>query len=395
MATSDEEKPCFFLQSVDDPEALGSYLAVHILTCVLNSILSVTATAGNAFVLLLMWKTPSLHTPANLLLCSLASADFVIGLITQPSFITYKIAEMHENAVAVACHGRVVHWVTGFLCAGVSLITITAISIDKLLALVLHLRYISIVTIPRVRNFVVICWTFCVLTMVLLFIVNADRYWSLVPAPVVLVSLTTTVLAYVKIFGILRRHRNQIHDQSTLSNRNLRSGLTIKKFRKSAMTTLYILILFLACYLPFLVAMLCRIITGYTASIKVAYEICATVVYVNSTLNPVLYCLRITEVRAAALRKLRRWRVRLNFFLAPGATRSSGWTTSAASTFGADLDSFYRGHDISAATMNDYQQKSRMSVLFHATETSTPHSGPHLDAFQRMAVQREVVIDTK
>lgn len=70
----------------------------------------------------------------------------------------------------------------------------------------------------------------------------------------------------------------------------------------------YVLLLFLACYTPFLTAMVVRLLFGYSSSVKIAYEWGATVVYLNSSLNPLLYWFRMQEIRLAtynALRKVR------------------------------------------------------------------------------------------
>lgn len=326
---SRQDKPCFFLDTVAETEG-GSIYVLEILTCVVNAVLALSATLGNLLVILVITKTPSLHCPSNILLCCLASSDIVIGIVTQPSFVVYKIAEILHDADS-ACRGRIVHWVTGFACAGVSLLTIAAIAIEKYLALHLHLRYNAIVTVPRVCKVVVAVWTFCVFAIGSLFVINSDRYWTLVPAPVAIISLSTIVVAYVKIYRIIRRHQKQIRDQAQAFSWQLHGGLTMKKYKQSTLTMVYVLVLFLLCYLPFVGCMISRVVQGYTSDIKIAYEIGATVVYVNSSLNPLLYCLRIAEIRKAALKMIRRQRENTNFLMVRTAPRSnSSWASHGA-----------------------------------------------------------------
>lgn len=71
---------------------------------------------------------------------------------------------------------------------------------------------------------------------------------------------------------------------------------------------LYVLAMFLVCYIPFLTAMAVRVMVGYNSLIKMAYEWGATVVYLNSSLNPLLYWIRMQEIRAAAYNVLRKLR---------------------------------------------------------------------------------------
>ncbi|XP_068727266.1 histamine H2 receptor-like [Montipora capricornis] len=293
---------CFFLTTVQLLHE-GGILFSEIICCAVNSVLALTAALFNSIVIFVVWKTPLLHTPSNVLISCLAGSDLVIGLVAQPLFVVYKIAELSDDA-KIACDGRLIHWIAGFVCAGVSVMTIATIAVDKMLALQLHLRYKQIVTVRRVMTTVLAYWFFCVVASVSLFIANSDRYWTLVPIPVLSISLIATFVAYIKIFNVLRRHRNQIRTQtlSAWDNGNM------KKYKKSVFTMVYVLMMFLACYTPFLTAMVFRLILGYNSLNKMAYEWTATVVYLNSSLNPLLYWFRMQEIRVAtynALRKLR------------------------------------------------------------------------------------------
>ena len=215
--------------------------------------------------------------------------------------ITYKIAEIEDSA-QTACIGRLIHWIAGFVSAGVSVMTIAAISVDKGLAFYLHLRYREVVTMSRVLKVVFAFWFFCLTAAVFLFVANSDRYWTLVPLPVLSVTLTTTFVAYIKVFGVLRRHRNQIRAQT----HSAWTGVNMRKYKKSVITMVYVLVLFLVCYTPFLTAMAVRVLVGYSPSVKIAYEWGATVVYLNSSLNPLLYWFRMQEIRLAAYSAIRK-----------------------------------------------------------------------------------------
>lgn len=56
---------------------------------VLNIFLSVTAFFGNALILVALCKESSLHPPSKVLLRSLATTDFCVGLITEPLAVAY------------------------------------------------------------------------------------------------------------------------------------------------------------------------------------------------------------------------------------------------------------------------------------------------------------------
>lgn len=291
---------CYFLATLE-PSRVGNFFASDIVCCVLNSVFSVVATTWNIVVILVIWKTPLLHSPSNILICCLACSDFIIGLMAQPMLVTYKIAEL-KNSANTACIGRLVHWIAGFVCAGVSVMTICAISVDKVLALYLHLRYKEKVTVARVFKVIFAFWIFCISTAVSLFLANTDRYWTLVPLPVLAVTLTTTFVAYIKVFRVLRRHQRQIQSQT----RSAWEGVNMSKYKKSVITMVYLLVMFLVCYTPFLTAMAVRFLAGYSPGVKMAYEWGATIVYLNSSLNPVVYWFRMQEIRLATYNTIRK-----------------------------------------------------------------------------------------
>ena len=80
------------------------------------------------------------------------------------------------------------------------------------------------------------------------------------------------------------------------------------KCKKSAVTVLYVYGLFVIFYLPFCITMFVETFTGYTLTVKIVYDYVGTVVYINSFLNPVVYCWRIGEVRRAVKNRLRNWK---------------------------------------------------------------------------------------
>ena len=121
----------------------------------LNSTLAITAFVGNLLIIVALQRVSSLHPPSNLLLGCLASTDLCVGLIAQPLHIAFLTSPDHSIRcfyLNTAFNGMAV------ILGGVSLLTITAISVDRLLALVLGLRYRQVVTLRRTRIFIIISW---------------------------------------------------------------------------------------------------------------------------------------------------------------------------------------------------------------------------------------------
>ena len=122
----------------------------------LNIFLSITAAVGNALILIALKNVFSIHPPTKLFFRCLAVTDLCVGLIVQPLFATYFILltiNMNEN---VLYHVFQINGALTVTLCGLSVASSTAISVDRLLALSLGLRYRRVVTLRRAR-FVLTC----------------------------------------------------------------------------------------------------------------------------------------------------------------------------------------------------------------------------------------------
>ncbi|XP_078364298.1 histamine H2 receptor-like [Oculina patagonica] len=292
---------CSFLKI--NLDQTGGTQTANILVCILNSVFSLITLTGNSVILHVIRKTRELHSPSFVLLFCLAASDLLVGLICQPFFVAYKIAELGNN-FGVYCTLRMLHTILGWTMAGVSLLTLSLVSVDQLLALTLHLRYTTIVTVSRVFQITAFLWIGTLTGVLLRFSITGSNFsWLFVPLVTLLLTILVMALSTMKIFQIVRRHRRQIRQQQQSVQLNT---VNVLKCRKSAVTVLYVYGLFLIFYFPFCVTVFVETLTGYTLSLKIAYDYVTTVVYVNSFLNPLVYCWRIGEIRRAVKNVLRK-----------------------------------------------------------------------------------------
>ena len=116
------------------PQSIYFSAAVYI-------ILSITTFLGNFLILVALQKESSLNPPSKLLCRCLATTDLLVGLVAQPLHVTYWMSVVHEHWSL--CHyAREAAYITGVALCGVSLLTMAVISVDRLLALLLGLRYL-------------------------------------------------------------------------------------------------------------------------------------------------------------------------------------------------------------------------------------------------------------
>ena len=115
-------------------------------------------------------------------------------------------------------------------------------------------------------------------------------------------SLTTSVLSYAKIFRKLRQHQLQVHPAVPQGQNNGRGvPLNVARYKKSVSTAVWVQLVQVTCYVPFLVLVMPMTYGRMIARrFEIALGIAVTLTYLNSPLNPILYCWRIEAVRQAA-----------------------------------------------------------------------------------------------
>ena len=180
--------------------------------------------------------------------------------------------------------------------AGVSLLTITAISEDRLLALMLRLRYRQVVTLKRVWVLVVFFWFFsagCSIASL-----YKRRIAKMITFIIMLCCLVTSIFCYMKLYFILNLHQAQVKtNKSQGQAHDARIPLNIARYRQTVSSALWVQMALLACYLPFAVATGLRgVLASHSAALNQAHAVTITLLLFNSTLNPLLYCWKIRDV---------------------------------------------------------------------------------------------------
>ena len=343
---------------------MSSQLSIGVLTSLLafNIILSFTAFLGNVLILLTLNKVSFLHPVTKFLFACLATTDLCVGLFSQPLFVAHMILNIdlaNTNLDILQYVGEVIHISSSVLC-GVSVLISTTISVDRLLVLLLRLKYRQVVTLKRAQVVIVLCWVTAVSC-------GLVRVWSQTISQIVvlvigLVSLVTSVLCYVKIHLRLQGNQATVEDSSGGGQSNedeevgggeneagrateegvgettgagrdteeegagvegtgratdegsVRAGkakvspkrriqervrLNIVQYKKVVSSIFWLQLTLVACYAPFIIVSLLRhaVLSGTT--IHGVWLFTATLVYSNSSLNPFLYCWKIREVRMA------------------------------------------------------------------------------------------------
>ena len=121
------------------PELIRGVDGELIFLSALNIFLSIAAFLGNTLILDALHKETSLHPPSKLLYRNLAITDLCVGIITEPLLVTYLTSVVNRRWDS-CCYTVLAIFFSGYTLCFVSLLTLTAISVDRLLALLLGLR---------------------------------------------------------------------------------------------------------------------------------------------------------------------------------------------------------------------------------------------------------------
>ena len=281
----------------------GSSTAPYIVNASLNVLLALVTTALNTLLLSAIRKNTSLHLPSKLLLGSLALTDLGVGIVAQPMFVVFLVAKV-KGFSALSCFSYAILTIAGFIWTCVSLLTMTAISLDRYIALYFHLRYRDIVTTRRVFLVLVVIWLFAGF-FGFLWLSNQIAYGYLVIV-VNSIAFAVTTFAYTMIYrGLRHQHVIQVTDEAQVQTQQQAANpLNVARYRRSASNMLWIYGLFVLCYLPYLLTQIATQFVGRNALIQGLHEFAITVGCFNSSLNPFVYCYRLPEIRASVLETL-------------------------------------------------------------------------------------------
>ena len=274
-----------------------------VLNCVVNSFLSYATVMLNIVLIFALRRTSSLPKTLKALILSVAVSDIGMGILVQPLYTARLVMKMKmKNTNSQETYNEIVN-VIGRTLANVSFFGVTTISVDRFLAIHLHLKhqdlltYQEIVTYKRIVATVILSWLLGA-SLALTGVLSHENVFNLAGVTVVLVCLLTMGLIYFKIYIVVRRHTVQVHAQpaqAVAPNEENRS--IFERVRKTAVGTFYVYLLFLACHLPSAIV----ILTGQKTNKKRRhFKIYAeTLLYLSSSLVPLVYCWKFRHIRCA------------------------------------------------------------------------------------------------
>ena len=188
---------------------------------------------------------------------------------------------------------------SAFLLASASFFTVTTMALDRFLAIYFHLRYHELVTSNRVTAVLAVLWLLSsICTTVDITIL---RYAYIIVAIEVFGLLVSTAI-FIYLSRVVKYHQNMIPKQCELEK-----GGAMEKLRekKSFANASVVYVVFLVCYIPHLCCAIALMNDEFRLSYRVANHVSVFLIFLNSSLNPLVYCWRYKEIRNHLKRTLK------------------------------------------------------------------------------------------
>ena len=255
------------------------------------------AVVGNMLILILIYKYRSLRKPCNILIASLALSDTLVGLIVQPLLIAQRILDFWQTHY---CFLRFMYVWGSYALFFLTLSNMALVSMDRYLVIAKPFTYNTLVSTKRYVVFICGMWI-SINTIVTLYcfkIVENKTYLHLQTA-LMFIPLIIIFVCCTTIYWIAVKQKKRI---AAMSNT---VASTDKNVSKKANSILILALILLVCYLPQIVLLAYRGTFGLKITNYVIPDTWAdTLTFVNSAINPFIFCYRINEFKEALMRLL-------------------------------------------------------------------------------------------
>ena len=278
---------------------------VSITTLVIAGLFLFLTIPGNLLVVLAIVKDPNknMRTPFCGLALSLAMTDLVVGVLVEPASMVIHSREINRLSISFSWFSQF----TYFLLCTASLLSLTALTIDRYIAITSPFWYRTNATFFRSCMVSVSVWVLAIVFAATFFVVGFISYSFVFANIAVFCSLSILVFGYVRIFRKLKRELAALQSFSdTEQERNRSRKRAAERERKITNTYLLMIAAFLLTYGPSCIMVyfmnLCTVCSCDV--IHWLRDIHFVFVTANSFVNPLLYAFRLPNFRSAFLHLL-------------------------------------------------------------------------------------------
>ena len=287
----------------------GSLYSSYVPICVFNLFSCYTAITLNSITIHATRKTSSLPKTLKTLLLSLAVSVLCIGFLVQPLYIACLVMEMEQNTEKNAFYDAALStlYPVMHLFAWASFFSVMALSADRFTAVYYFLSYKELMTHKRVVALVILIWLFSTFLSLSSFWIPENTLHVVFAIIDIACEITVTFLTF-KIYWAVKTHRNQVQAMDLSAQRVAQNGemMNVARLRRFGSLAVYVYLVFMFCYLPHTCfSWVITITSEQSTTITVFYRYTLTLVFLNSSLNPLICCWKMKNIQHAVMDILR------------------------------------------------------------------------------------------
>ncbi|XP_066506303.1 trace amine-associated receptor 13c-like [Hoplias malabaricus] len=288
----------------------------YIFLFIVLSCISVCTVFLNLLVIISISHFKQLHTPTNLIILSLAVADFLVGLLVMPGNIMLLFDSCWYLG-KVACY---MYPIINGLSLSASVFSLIFIAVDRYIAVSDPLLYSTRISVCKMSMLITLGWSFSLFYNVLYVYFNDHfleskvrcygecilfvRYsWVIIDLVTVFATpFSIIIILYFIIFKIAIRQARAVRAATNGISKSQEEKVSNSSETKAAKKLGIVIFVFFTCWIPFYLSSLS---VENVTSVSVVWTVFGWLTYINSSVNPLIYAILYSWFRESTMIILR------------------------------------------------------------------------------------------
>ena len=243
----------------------------------------------NIVVVIAVWKTRELQTNSNILLASMAAADFLVGAVSMPLCISLDVLLLRKEVSQAICKITFANQLVlyGAVCS--TLYHLTVIAWERYLAVAKWNQYHVFIRRARIKKLIAIAWILAVLTTAPVRILKAAGVHNIL-VEVFYVVFCLPALVCMSLIGYFYiRVYQEVRKLERREDSIRRARVRMRHEDGIAKRTLAITVVSFVYFIPSVIVLLFGKVVPFLRTSSY-FRWSELVIQLNSLINPILYC---------------------------------------------------------------------------------------------------------